>query len=120
MQGVANLCGRHDHPKWTRNRWDAEYAARVTEAYEKQQRNVQLIEEAFKALGCDGWGRVDFIRDSSGEFFLIEVNTVPGMTNHSLVPMAASEVGISFDELVLRILSSVSYTHLTLPTNREV
>ncbi|OUU75482.1 MAG: hypothetical protein CBC29_04075 [Methylococcaceae bacterium TMED69] len=62
--------------------------------------------KAFKALGCDGWGRVDFIRNSSGEFFLIEVNTVPGMTNHSLVPMAALEVGISFDELVLRILSS--------------
>tara|TARA_Y200000002_G_scaffold258849_1_gene214623 strand:- start:209 stop:1165 length:957 start_codon:yes stop_codon:yes gene_type:complete len=62
--------------------------------------------KAFKALGCDGWGRVDFIRNSSGEFFLIEVNTVPGMTNHSLVPMAALEVGISFDELVLRILGS--------------
>ena len=62
--------------------------------------------KAFKALGCDGWGRVDFIRDSSGEFFLIEVNTVPGMTNHSLVPMAALEVGIPFDELVLRILGS--------------
>ncbi len=62
--------------------------------------------KAFKALGCEGWGRVDFIRDYSGEFFLIEVNTVPGMTSHSLVPMAALEAGISFDELVLRILSS--------------
>ena len=62
--------------------------------------------KGFKALGCGGWGRVDFIRDSSGEFFLIEVNTVPGMTSHSLVPMAALEAGIRFDELVLRILTS--------------
>ena len=65
-----------------------------------------LAIKAFRALGCDGWGRIDFIRDKTGEFFLIEANTVPGMTNHSLVPMAASQAGISFDELVLRILSS--------------
>ncbi len=61
---------------------------------------------AFKAIGCSGWGRVDFIRDSVGKFFLIEINTVPGMTQHSLVPMAALQVGVSFDELVLRILMS--------------
>ncbi len=65
-----------------------------------------LAIKAFRALGCDGWGRIDFIRDNTGEFFLIEANTVPGMTNHSLVPMAALQAGISFDELVLRILSS--------------
>jgi len=65
-----------------------------------------LAIKAFRALGCDGWGRIDFIRDNTGEFYLIEANTVPGMTNHSLVPMAALQAGISFDELVLRILSS--------------
>ena len=62
--------------------------------------------KAFEAIGCTGWGRVDFIRNKNGEFFLIEVNTVPGMTDHSLVPMAAKQQGILFDELVLRILCS--------------
>ncbi len=64
----------------------------------------QLAENAFEALGCSGWGRVDFMADESGNFFTLEVNTVPGMTDHSLVPMAAKVAGLSFDELVLRIL----------------
>ncbi len=64
-----------------------------------------LARRAFKTVGCRGWGRVDFMRNMSGEFFLLEVNTVPGMTDHSLVPMAAREVGLSFEDLVLEILS---------------
>jgi D-alanine-D-alanine ligase len=59
---------------------------------------------AFNSLGCRGWGRVDVMVDSAGSFQLLEVNTVPGMTSHSLVPMAASAAGLSFDELVLSIL----------------
>ena len=55
---------------------------------------------AFDALGAGGWGRVDFMMDAQGEPWLLEVNTVPGMTDHSLVPMAASAVGLSFAELV--------------------
>ena len=63
-----------------------------------------LALEAFGAVGASGWGRVDFFMDQSGKPWLIEVNTVPGMTDHSLVPMAAKVAGISFEELVLSIL----------------
>jgi len=62
--------------------------------------------EAFHALDCSGWGRVDFIMDESGKAWFLEVNTTPGMTDHSLVPQAAAEIGVGFDELVWRILES--------------
>ena len=62
--------------------------------------------EAFKALECSGWGRVDFIMDEAGKAWFLEVNTTPGMTNHSLVPQAAEQIGIDFDELVWRILET--------------
>jgi D-alanine-D-alanine ligase len=61
---------------------------------------------AFDAVGCRGWGRLDLMLDAAGNPWFLEVNTVPGMTDHSLVPMAARAIGISFDELVLRILST--------------
>lgn len=64
----------------------------------------ELALAAYKAVGCSGWGRVDVMRDADGHFWLLEVNTTPGMTGHSLVPMAAAAAGISFDQLVLRIL----------------
>jgi D-alanine-D-alanine ligase len=61
----------------------------------------------FRVTDCSGWGRVDFMREAStGEFQFIEINTTPGMTDHSLVPMAAREAGIDFDELVWRVLES--------------
>ena len=64
-----------------------------------------LAKKAFFALGCEGWGRVDVLRDAvSGEFKLLEVNTVPGMTSHSLVPMAAKACGLGFDQLVTQIV----------------
>jgi D-alanine-D-alanine ligase len=59
---------------------------------------------AFKALGCSGWGRVDLMLDLSGKPYFLEVNTSPGMTEHSLVPMAARHAGLSFEDLCLRIL----------------
>ncbi|MCI4567709.1 D-alanine--D-alanine ligase [Lysobacter sp. CFH 32150] len=60
---------------------------------------------AFEAAGCSGWSRVDVMRDrNSGKFYLLEVNTAPGMTSHSLVPKAARQVGIAFEELCWRIL----------------
>ncbi|WP_424779777.1 D-alanine--D-alanine ligase [Onishia taeanensis] len=65
-----------------------------------------LSRRAFEAIGADGWGRVDVMRDADGHFWLLEVNTVPGMTDHSLVPQAAAHAGIGFDSLVLRILES--------------
>ncbi len=61
---------------------------------------------AFNALGCRGWGRVDMFLDTSGAMWLIEVNTVPGMTDHSLLPMAAKAAGMSFDALVMAILAT--------------
>ena len=61
--------------------------------------------EAFRAIGCRGWGRVDVMANEAGEFFMLEVNTVPGMTSHSLVPMAAKASGLSFESLVLAILT---------------
>lgn len=63
-----------------------------------------LAERAFSALGCSGWGRVDVMRDGRGQYWLLEVNTIPGMTDHSLVPMSARAAGISFEELVVMIL----------------
>lgn len=67
-----------------------------------------LALDAFRVLGCRGWGRVDFLMDESGKAFLLEVNTAPGMTDHSLVPMAARVAGISYDELVVRVLALAS------------
>jgi D-alanine-D-alanine ligase len=68
---------------------------------------ARLAQRAFTSLGCAGWGRVDVMRDgASGEFLVLEVNTSPGMTSHSLVPMAAAAVGIDFENLVVRILNA--------------
>mgnify|MGYP001136973031 FL=1 len=82
----------------------------LPEADELQLR--ALAQRAFRAVGASGWGRVDFMCDHSGQPYLIEVNTVPGMTDHSLVPMAARAAGIDFDALVLRILED-SFTRST-------
>ena len=65
-----------------------------------------LSREAFQALGCRGWGRVDLMLDVAGEPSLLEVNTAPGMTDHSLVPMAARAVGLSYEDLCIRILEA--------------
>ncbi|ROR29687.1 D-alanine--D-alanine ligase [Inmirania thermothiophila] len=67
---------------------------------------AELALEAFRAVGASGWGRVDLMVDAAGAPWLLEVNTVPGMTDHSLVPMAARAAGIGFDELVWRILAT--------------
>jgi D-alanine-D-alanine ligase len=64
---------------------------------------AELALRAFASLGCSVWGRVDLMRDADGSFKLLEVNTIPGMTNHSLVPMAAAAAGIELPELVGRI-----------------
>jgi D-alanine-D-alanine ligase len=61
--------------------------------------------QAYKVLGCEGWGRIDLILDSQGQFYFLEANTSPGMTSHSLVPMAAKAAGILFEDLVIRILA---------------
>jgi D-alanine-D-alanine ligase len=72
-----------------------------------QERAVQeQALAAFELLGCSGWGRVDVMLDRAGRAYLLEVNTIPGMTDHSLVPMAARAKGIAFEELCLRILET--------------
>lgn len=63
-----------------------------------------LVLKAWQVLGCRGWGRIDVMQDSDGQFYLLEANTSPGMTSHSLVPMAARQAGMSFSQLVVRIL----------------
>jgi D-alanine-D-alanine ligase len=63
-----------------------------------------LVLNAYTGLGCKGLARVDVIRDKNGEFYLLELNTIPGMTEHSFIPMALKSTGVSFDELLLRVL----------------
>jgi D-alanine-D-alanine ligase len=76
----------------------------VSKAKEKHLQALCL--KAFKALGCRGWGRVDLMLDRRGTPYLLEINTAPGMTDHSLVPMAARAVGLSYEDLCVRILES--------------
>ncbi len=71
---------------------------------EKEIQKISL--QAFQSVNCSGWGRVDVMLNEDGDVFFIEVNTVPGMTSHSLVPMAAKQRGIEFDELVIKILET--------------
>ena len=75
----------------------------LPEARELELRAQAL--EAFRVLGCRGWGRVDFLMDEQGNAYFLEANTSPGMTDHSLVPMSARVAGIPYDELVVRILA---------------
>ncbi len=71
---------------------------------QQEQQLAELALQAYRALDCSGWGRVDVMQDGEGNFNLLEVNTSPGMTSHSLVPMAAKQAGLSFPQLVARIL----------------
>jgi len=75
-------------------------------ALSAQVQDVALA--AFRSLGCSGWGRVDFMLDEAGKPWLLEVNTSPGMTDHSLVPMAARAIGIDYASLVMRLLEQAS------------
>lgn len=93
--------------------YEAKYKSDQTKYYcpcgleDKEEKELQALAKlAFQAVAVNGWGRVDVIRDQKGKFCLIEVNAVPGMTDHSLVPMAAKAAGISFEQLVLRILET--------------
>ncbi|MTH45113.1 D-alanine--D-alanine ligase [Intestinirhabdus alba] len=74
------------------------------DAAQEAQLNA-LVLNAWTALGCRGWGRIDVMLDSDGQFYLLEANTSPGMTSHSLVPMAARQAGMTFSQLVVRILA---------------
>ncbi|MEH6349176.1 D-alanine--D-alanine ligase [Pseudomonas sp. 3JA] len=93
--------------------YDAKYVANDTQyripcgldaAKEKQL--MDLTAKACEALGIAGWGRADVMQDADGQFWFLEVNTAPGMTDHSLVPMAARAAGLDFQQLVLSILAA--------------
>ncbi|TVP50891.1 MAG: D-alanine--D-alanine ligase [Halomonas sp.] len=95
--------------------YEAKYIANTTQYHlpcglsaEQEAELAALCQQAFAAIGGVGWGRVDVMRDGGGHFWLLEVNTVPGMTDHSLVPQAAAHAGIDFDDLVLQILNTAS------------
>jgi D-alanine-D-alanine ligase len=88
--------------KYLRN--DTEYLCPSGLTPEVETTIQQEALHAFHVLGCSGWGRVDFLMDEAGKHYFLEVNTSPGMTDHSLVPMAAKAAGIDFDALVLGIL----------------
>lgn len=91
--------------------YDAKYESHSTQYHcpcgleaEIETRFQQLAMDAFHVIDGKGWGRVDMMMDDNGDVYLIEVNTLPGMTDHSLLPMAAKQVGLEFDALVIRIL----------------
>jgi len=93
--------------------YEAKYNATTTQYHcpsdlsEEQESFLRaLAVQSSKVLGVEGWARVDVFIDDAGQYQLIEINTVPGMTDHSLVPMAAKQAGISFDDLVWRILET--------------
>jgi D-alanine-D-alanine ligase len=91
--------------------YEAKYIANDTQylipcgVSEKKEKELQaLCLKAFKSIGCRGWGRVDLMLDKRGKPYLLEINTSPGMTDHSLVPMAARAVGISYEDLCVKVL----------------
>lgn len=91
--------------------YEAKYVSNETRYFcpcglpaEQEAALMQLALAAFDSLGCRGWGRADVMQDAAGGFHLLEVNTSPGMTGHSLVPMAARVAGLDFDQLVAEIL----------------
>ncbi|TVM08412.1 D-alanine--D-alanine ligase [Vreelandella aquamarina] len=96
--------------------YEAKYLSNTTQYHlpcglsgDDEQALAELCQQAFAAIGGFGWGRVDVMRDSTGQFWLLEVNTVPGMTDHSLVPQAAAHAGIDFDQLVMEILATAGW-----------
>jgi D-alanine-D-alanine ligase len=85
---------------------DTRYIIPCGLAQEKERALRELCLRAFRILGCRGWGRVDLMLDRAGNPYLLEINTAPGMTDHSLVPMAARAVGLSYEDLCLKILEA--------------
>lgn len=86
---------------------DTQYLCPCGLAADKETELKQLAMDAFSAVGASGWGRVDVMANAAGGFYLLEVNTVPGLTTHSLVPMAANAANIDFETLILRIAAQV-------------
>jgi D-alanine-D-alanine ligase len=90
--------------KYFRN--DTKYSCPSGLSTEAEKHLANLALATFGAVGAEGWGRADFMMDKAGKPYLLEVNTVPGMTDHSLVPMAAKALGINFEQLVWQVLET--------------
>ena len=98
-------------PKQSFYDYDAKYLVDTTQficpcdlSAEKQEELKDLALEAYQALGCRHFGRADFMMDREGNFWLLEMNTIPGLTSHSLVPKAAAATGITFPDLMCKVL----------------
>ncbi|PSW18000.1 D-alanine--D-alanine ligase [Photobacterium sanctipauli] len=96
--------------------WDAKFGKQTATYHcpsdltaEQEEKMQQAALKAYQVLGCRGWGRVDTFLDDEGEVHLIEMNTVPGMTTRSVFPMAAKEVGLSFEDTIAKLLDAASY-----------
>jgi D-alanine-D-alanine ligase len=85
---------------------DTEYRCPAGLSEDKEALARSLAEKAYRVLGANGWARIDFLTDDDGTIYLLEANTAPGMTSHSLFPMAARESGLSYEELVVQILTT--------------
>jgi len=83
---------------------ETKYFCPGCEEPQREEEMKALVLKAWNILGCSGWGRIDVMQDEDGQLYLLEANTSPGMTSHSLVPMAARQAGMSFSQLVVRIL----------------
>lgn len=102
LQPPADVAFYDYDAKYVRN--DVQYGVPSGLSAEEEAELQALSLRAFQAVGASGWGRIDAMQDQDGKFWLLEVNTVPGMTSHSLVPKAAGAVGYSFESLCLAIL----------------
>ncbi|HUH58060.1 MAG TPA: D-alanine--D-alanine ligase [Pseudomonadales bacterium] len=87
---------------------DTQYLLPCGLSAEKEQELKDLCLQAFNVLGCEGWARMDVMQDEAGAFWLLEANTIPGMTDHSLVPMAAKAAGMDMSALVLTLLQEAN------------
>jgi D-alanine-D-alanine ligase len=90
--------------KYFRN--DTKYSCPSGLSSEAEKHLASLAQATFAAVGAEGWGRADFMMDKAGKPYLLEINRVPGMTDHSLVPMAARALDISFEQLVWQVLET--------------
>ena len=98
---------------------DTEYLCPCGLSEDKEAEFKALAQTAFAAVGCKGWGRVDAMMDGDGKFWLLEVNTVPGMTDHSLVPMAAKAAELDMQKLVVSILNGMVLDNAIGPDSRS-
>jgi D-alanine-D-alanine ligase len=83
---------------------DTRYLCPCGLSAEQESEIQRLAKRGYAVIGGAGWGRVDFLLDAAGKPYLLEANTSPGMTDHSLVPMAARAAGLSFEDLVIKVL----------------